>query len=442
MSLRTRLALFIAVAVAVALLLQGVSGYLVFRQQAYASLDNDLRLYLTQVRRALPRNQGPRRGDFGFLPRDYLAKVRFIRDGEVIAAQDDFPEGIPLELGERPRTYGIWRVGSQTEDLPGRVGVDPLDVQVALSSRDLLRSLERYRRTLAFTVLSVSALGALLAFWLSRPALRPLEHLLSVAQRVATSGNLSLRVPTGGGGELGTLSETFNRMLSRLAAFRARESDFTRSASHELRTPLASMTLHLSSYREGYADAEETVAVLEEEVGRMTHLTEALLTLAREGRTQQIGVDAAGLARETAERAGVVYQGPASLTLSGDPILLRQALSNLIENAQKHAPGTKVIELKASVDEAQPYALLSVSDAGPGMSSEEMRRASEAFYRAPGTRTKGSGLGLTVVAQVAQVHGGRLELSPNHPSGLRATMWLRLAEQDEPHQSRTPRLST
>ena len=359
--------------------------------------------------------------------------MRFVRDGEVIAAQDDFPEGVPLELGERPQTYGIWRVGSQTEDLLGRVGVDPFDIQVALSSRDLLRSLGRYRRTLVFTILSVSTLGALIAFWVSRPALRPLGHLLSAAQRVATSGDLSLRVPTGGGGELGTLSETFNRMLARLSAFRERESDFTRNASHELRTPLASMTLHLSSYREGYANADETVAVLEEEVGRMTRLTEALLTLAREGRTQQIGVDAAGLARESAERAGVVYQGPASLTLSGDPILLRQALSNLIENAQKHAPGAEVeVGLKTFSDTEQSYALLSVSDAGPGMSSEEMRRASEAFYRAPGTRTKGSGLGLTVVAQVAQVHGGRLELSSNHPSGLRATMWLRLAEQDEP----------
>ena len=433
MSLRTRLALFIAVAIAAALLLQGVSGYLVFKQQAYANLDNELDLYLSQVRRALPGDRRPRRGERLPRNRDYVARVRFVENGEVIAAQDDFPEGVPLELGEQPQTYGIWRVGSQTEDLLGRAGVDPFEIQVALSSRDLLRSLARYRRTLVFTIVSVSSLGAFIAFLISRPALRPLDHLLNAAQRVAASGDLSLRVPTGGSGELGQLSETFNRMLERLSAFRERESSFTRSASHELRTPLTSMTLHLSSYREGYADAEETVAVLEEEVERMTRLTEALLTLAREGRTQHIGVDLAGLAREVAEKADVVYEGPEHLALSGDPILLRQALLNLVENAKKHAPGAEV-EVKLEPLTEQPYAVLAVLDTGPGMSDEARRRATEAFYRAPNTRTKGSGLGLTVVAQVAAVHGGRLDLLPNHPKGLTAEMWLSLAEQDQPHQ--------
>ena len=434
MSLRTRLALFIAVAIAAALLLQGVSGYFLFRQQAFANLDRELDLYLTQVREALPRDRRPRHGERLPRNRDYIVRVRFVQDGEAIAAQDDFPVGIPLELGEQPQTYGIWRVGSQTEDLLGRVGIDSFDIQVALSSRDLLRSLGRYRRTLVFTIVSVSALGALIAFFLSRPALRPLDYLLSAAQRVAASGDLSLRVPTGGSGELGILSETFNRMLARLAAFRQRESSFTRNASHELRTPLASMTLHLSSYREGYADAEETVAVLEEEVGRMTRLTDALLTLAREGRTQQIGVDVARLARETAERAEVAYRGPEHLALPGDPVLLRQALLNLVENAKKHAPGADVeVELGTFSDAEQPYAILSVSDTGPGMSDDVMKRASEAFYRAPGTRTKGSGLGLTVVAQVAEVHGGRLELVRNQPRGLIAKVWLRLLSEAQPH---------
>ena len=428
MSLRTRLALFIAVAIAAALLLQGVSGYVAFRQQAYARLDGDLDLYLTQVRRALPRDRGPRRGDFGFLPRDYVARVRFVRDGEVVAAQDGFPEDVPLKLASGPQTYGVWRVGSK-EELLARAGVETFHIQAALSSRDLLRSLERYRRTLFFTILSVSALGALIAFLLSRPALRPLDHLLNTAQRVATSGDLSLRVPQTGGGELSRLSETFNRMLSRLSAFRQRESDFTRNASHELRTPLTSMTLHLSSYREGYADAEETVAVLEEEVERMTRLTQALLTLAREGQTQQVELDIAMLALEVADSNEVIYRGPERLNLSGDPVLLRQALLNLVDNAKKHAPGAEVVVgLKTFVDLEPPYAVLSVSDTGPGMSSEAMQRATEAFYRAPGTRVPGSGLGLSVVAQVAEVHGGRLELSPNHPSGLSATMWLSLQD--------------
>ena len=424
MSLRTRLALFIALAIALALLAQGVFGYLSFRQQGYASLDRDLNLYLEGVQREVLRSRG-RRDPRGLGPlvlptEDYVARSRVVYQGEVVWQQPDgFPD-VPLEPTPHPRTYGVWRVSSVT---PGPPSAD-FFIQAAVSSRGLIEGLARYRRTLLFTVVSVSFLGALASLLLSRPALRPLQHLLATAQRVAASGDLSLRVPQTGGGELGELSATFNRMLERLSAFRQRESAFTRSASHELRTPLTAMKLQLSSYREGYAGAEETFAVLEGEVERMTRLSEALLTLAREGRTQRVGVDVAALARGVAEEARVAYEGPETLELSGDPILLRQALVNLLENASKHAPGADVVvTLESRTAAGQASAVLSVADTGPGMSPEALARATEAFYRAPGTRTPGSGLGLTVVAQVAEVHGGRLELK-NPPQGLRAEMWL------------------
>ena len=438
MSLRTRLALFIALAVAAALLTQGVFGYLSFRQQAYASLDRNLRLYLTQLQTS-QRERGPRGG-----PRDaqvldelfegYVARARVVREGQVVAQPGDFPADVPVEFALKPKTYGSWRVGSVAarSGPPGfqeRQGLpdDPTQdyIQGAVSSYELLEGLRRYRRTLLITVLGVSALGALASLLLSRPALRPLQHLLSTAQRVAASGDLSLRVPQTGGGELGELSATFNRMLERLSAFRVRESTFTRNASHELRTPLAAMRLHLSAYREGYEKAEETLAVLDEEVERMTRLSEALLTLAREGRTGRVGVDVAGLAVEVATEADIEYEGPERLELSGDPTLLRQALVNLVENARKHAPGADVtVALETRREAEKLFAVLSVTDDGPGLSPDALARAGEAFYRAPGTRTPGSGLGLTVVAQVAEVHGGRLELLPHAPHGLRAEVWV------------------
>ena len=431
MTLRARLALFIAVAIAAALLVQGVFGYLSFRQQAYASLDRALSLYLTQLQTSQRRDRGPRGG-----PRDaelldelfegYVARARFVSAGGVVAQPDDFPAEVPAELAKRPRTYGIWRVGSVAVNAPGSDDASSLVIQAAISSQSLLEGLERYRRTLLFTVLGVSALGALLASLLSRPALRPLQHLLSTAQRVAASGDLSLRVPQTGSGELAELSATFNRMLARLANFRERESAFTRNASHELRTPLTAMKLQLSAYREGYAGAEETFDVLEGEVERMTRLSEALLTLAREGRAQRVGVDVAALAKGVAEEAGVAYEGPAGLELSGDPLLLRQALVNLVENAKKHAPGASVTVALEPRTPGQPFAVLSVTDTGPGLPPEAAARASEAFYRAPGTRTPGSGLGLAVAAGVAGAHGGRLELAPNEPHGLKAELWLGL----------------
>lgn len=155
----------------------------------------------------------------------------------------------------------------------------------------------------------------------------------------------------------------------------------------------------------------------------MTHLSESLLTLAREGRGQRVGLDLAQLAREVAQKAGVPYQGPPHLETSGDPILLRQALENLLSNAQKYAPGAPVrLELSQEGD----FAVLSVLDEGPGMPPEVLKRAAEPFYRAPGTRVPGNGLGLSVAAQVAQVHGGRLELKNLEPHGLKAELWIRV----------------
>ena len=431
MTLRTRLALFIAAAIAGALLVQGVFGYLSFRQQAYASLDRDLDLYLTQVQTSFRRSRGPRGGSrdvalLNELFEGYVARARVISESQVVAQPEDFPAEVPAERSARPRTYGIWRVGSVAVNAPGSNDASSLVIQAAISSQALVEGLERYRRTLLFTVLGVSALGALLAFFLSRPALRPLQHLLNTAQRVAASGDLSLRVPQTGSGELAELSATFNRMLARLANFRERESAFTRNASHELRTPLTAMKLQLSAYRAGYAGVEETVGVLEGEVERMTRLSKALLTLAREGRAQRVGVDVAELAKGVAEEAEITYEGPAALELSGDPLLLRQALVNLVENAKKHAPGASVTVALEPHTLGQPFAVLSVSDTGPGLPPEAAARASEAFYRAPGTRTPGSGLGLAVAAGVAGAHGGRLELTPNKPHGLKAELWLGL----------------
>lgn len=117
------------------------------------------------------------------------------------------------------------------------------------------------------------------------------------------------------------------------------------------------------------------------------------------------------------------------LELTGDPILLRQALTNLLENTEKHAPGASAeITLERQSQGSGRYAVLGVRDTGPGMSAEVLERAAEAFYRASGTRVPGSGLGLSVVAQIAEVHGGRLVLEHNTPSGVQANLWLALLD--------------
>lgn len=420
MTLRLRLALFIALAIALALLAQGLLGYLSFQRSLYATLDRDLEAYARAVLEALHFDSRGFRGRNrpARLPQGYVAGARLLQGEGVLREWGSFPAELSLPrtgLPSEVRTVGLWRVG--TLELGGGY-----TLQVALQSQQVLRSLQNYRDTVLYSALVVVLTGAAIAWLLAGPALRPLRHLLAATARVAGSGDLGERVPPGGSGELGELSQTFNRMMERLQAFLQREVQFTRNASHELRTPLTAIKLQLDAYRQGYAGLEETLGVVEQETERMIRLSEALLTLAREGRAQRVSLDLAALARELAAEAGVPYAGPERLELSGDPLLLRQALLNLLDNARKYAAGS---EIRLELKRREGFAVLEVSDTGPGMPPEALRQAAEPFYRAPGTRQAGVGLGLSVAAQVAQAHGGRLELEPNAPRGLVARLWLR-----------------
>lgn len=447
MSLRLRLALFIALAIALALLVQGFLGYASFERLQMGNLERELGAYLGRIAAQLEGRRGPgmfRRDrdhdETRFLPGPLerlrenaprlplpnpappgtVASARLVREGQVWREWGSFPEAIPLRESLEPRLEQNWLYQSV------RLGPG-VYLQGAIEASQVRASLAGYQQTVLFTVLVVALLGAWVAWLVSGPALRPLRHLQEATRRVADSGDLSLRVPAEGSGELLRLSQTFNQMLERLSAFRERETQFTRNAAHELRTPLTAMRLQLDSQQQGLALPEETLAVVREEVERMSRLSESLLTLAREGRGQKVGLDLAQLAQEVAARAGVPYQGPQTLKLTGDPLLLAQALENLLNNAQKYAPRAPVqVELEAAPDPA--FVILRVRDEGPGMPPEVLARAAEPFYRAPGVRVPGHGLGLSVVAQVAQAHQGRLVLMLNRPQGLQAELWIRLSE--------------
>ena len=448
MTLRVRLALLIAAAIAVALLLQGIFSYLSVRQTLYASLDHDLGAYLGQTlseyQRQQPRPPQPGSPQPGSPPRDNpaqprdnpappldsLGSARLIADGVVIRSWGQFPSGIPLpdssdlEAGRAaPVSLGAWRV--RTERLPRGQSL-----QAAISEISVRSSLASYQQSVIVTVLLVAAFGAWLAWWLTGPALQPLRVLTQTARRVAQSGDLSLRVPIQtAGGELGDLSQTFNEMLERLTEFLTRETQFTRNASHELRTPLTALTLHLSAYREGLTTPTETLEVVGEEVQRMSQLTAALLILAREGRAEPAKLDLAELAHQMALEADATYTGLAHLELLADPTLLRQTLRNLLENAAKYAPQSAVtVSLVVLPRDGAAHAVLSVRDHGLGLPADALLKATQAFYRAPGVRVAGSGLGLSVVNQIALVHRGHLELVNSVPQGLEVRLWLPMEE--------------
>ena len=442
MSLRARLALLMALMIAVAVMAQGAVGYARYERLTLEEADRQLSDYVTDTVQSLPQDLLPRapnpRGpndrrdpdkkpkyDPGFgrrgpnQPRlidpNPSARARLLRDGSVIQTFGQvFPNVKP--------TNGLtsidgWRVAAI--DLRNN-----LRLEAAISLQDGQRGLRNYLESLALTVPLFAALGALVAWLLSASALAPLETLIRAASHVADSGDLSARVPSKNGfgkSELERLGSTFNQMLERLQGFLEREVDFTRTAAHELRTPLTALRAQLDAQAQGWVTSDEALESARNQTERMTKLSEALLILAREGRTEMASLDLARLAREVASRHQVSYTGPDSSPTRGSTVLLERALENLLENASIHAANSSV---NVQLEQIGASLQLSVTDTGHGLSPEALERAREAFYRAPGTKSQGSGLGLAVVDRIARAHGGTFKLENSDPHGLRAILEL------------------
>ncbi len=430
MSLRLRLAVFIGVLIALAVLAQGVVGYKRFERLGLLEVDQALSNYFDEIaRRPMMGSKGGRFGDrydnnqsapppimFRNLEtRNRLLRVRLLQNEIPIATVGDaFPDQIQIPKNSM-LTIGRWRAASR--DLS-----ESLRVEAVINLEDQQRGVRNYLQSLFLTVPLFSLLGAFAAWLFSAAALQPLENLIGATQHVADSGDLTQRVPhRQGKGELERLSQTFNQMLERLQGFREREIGFTRTAAHEFRTPLTAMRAQLDAQREGWATADEALDTARDQVERMTKLSQALLVLAREGRAELSSIDLANMAQTIAIARGATYIGVDSLPIQGNQILLERALENLLENAIKHAPNS---EITVRLEKDAGKVLLSVTDMGAGIKPAALERASEAFYRAPGTKAYGSGLGLAVVENIMKAHGGRLLLENVVPHGLKVTLEL------------------
>lgn len=372
-------------------------SYLAFKRLLEADLDRSLLFFVG----ALSEGRRPPRGEFAF---------RLVR-GEEAHQSPNFPDWPRLTPG------AYWREGWRVLvlEVPGGT------LTVARYDPGAVAALQSFRLALLGTGALLTLLFALLASRVAQVALRPLSRLTEVARRVADSGDLSHRVEAKGSGELKALAESFNHMLERLQAFLDRERRFTRDAAHELRTPVAAALAQVEGAEAGYLPKEEALQAAKEELLRMKRLVEALLVLAREGRVARVGLDLAALARQEAEAFRVPYQGPEALPFLGDPLLLAQALRNLLQNARLHGEGRGV---EVALREEGQEAVLEVRDQGPGMPEEALKEAGRPFFRASGK--PGEGLGLSVAQKVAEAHGGRLELLANRPSGLVARLRLPL----------------
>jgi signal transduction histidine kinase len=284
----------------------------------------------------------------------------------------------------------------------------------------------------------------LLLGWLGGALIRRtlLSELHTIRQTASAivRGDLSRRLPTqNAGDELDMLAQTLNRMLDQIEHLVHGVRNVSNAIAHDLRTPLAELRSHLEELSLTRPSPEETFAEIEiavADVDRVIGIFNALLRLAeidtgarRAGFVQvdvaEVAAEAAEFYRPVAELNGIrlVFESSNKLEVSGDPLLLAQAIGNLIENALKYAQknGTITVEVGQRPDASVEVA---VADDGPGIPDEEKSKVTERFYRGDASRgTPGVGLGLSLVAAVAKLHGGSLELSDNRP-GLRARLVL------------------
>jgi signal transduction histidine kinase len=251
-------------------------------------------------------------------------------------------------------------------------------------------------------------------------------------------GRLSHRLETSrSGDELDMLSQTINGMLEQIEHLINGVRNVSNSIAHDLRTPLAELRSRLEELSLTRPPPGETFTEIDAalaDVDRVIAIFNALLRLAQIDagmrRSGFVPFDAAKLAADAvefylpaAELKGVTltYRGSGPAPTSGDPVLLAQAVSNLIDNALKYSPPGGSVSVDAVRGEGDAVEI-AVADNGPGVADSEKPRLVERFYRGDASRgTPGVGLGLSVVDAVAKLHGGFLKLADNNP-GLRARL--------------------
>ncbi|MFD6181120.1 sensor histidine kinase [Streptomyces goshikiensis] len=297
--------------------------------------------------------------------------------------------------------------------------------------------------------------AAALAWWVTGQALRPVAAIRTGLAAV-TASELGRRVPDpGGADEIAELARTVNDTLDRLERSDARQRQFTADASHELRNPLAAVRSRLEVALE--SPDRESVAAALADTERLQRIAADLLLLARldedgagagdggrggtgggtgtgagngggAGHARSEPVDLALLAAEDVARrpeprVAVRLEARAPVPASGDPARLERALANLVDNALRHARAG--VTVRAGADPAGGWALLEVTDDGPGIPEADRDRVFERFVRLDPDRSRaagGTGLGLAIAREIARAHGGDVQALASSAGGARLVL--------------------
>jgi two-component system sensor histidine kinase MprB len=443
MSLRARLAVLAAAAVALAVVVVSAVAFRASRDQQVDALDDALetRAVETAARASLILDLDTqlRAASRFFEPEGSLQIVddtgaslrpagqealpvaavdRAVASGELDAVLRDVTvDGRSLRMvtvavpGARPGPrFGPPRPTTVESGLGDRQAL-----QLAESREALDESLAGLRRSLILVALLGVAVAAVAGLVVARRALRPVARLTEAAEHVAETQDLGAGIEVGREDELGRLARAFNEMLAALDRSRQQQHRLVTDASHELRTPLTSLRTNVELLqRAASIPPDERARIVDdavEELEELSTLVAELVDLAMDNARASEAWEDVPL-RPLAERAADRWRrrrpGPIRVdaddsVVSGNPTLLERALANLVENAAKWSEPGDPIEVTVGAGR------VSVRDLGPGIPPTERDRVFDRFYRSPGNQDRpGSGLGLAIVDDIVDAHGGEV----------------------------------
>ena len=288
----------------------------------------------------------------------------------------------------------------------------------------------RFRTTNWYITAVVTVLSGILAYFVSGHALKPLHSFASQVERVQMNNLADMRIDEDALPEFKQLSQSFNQMLERLNDAFAAQRQFTGNAAHELRTPMALLQAQLELFSAEHPDMQpetaEFLSLLREQTERLTRLTKTLLEMsnlrqvARNERIrlapmiEEIFTDLAPLS----DKCGVTLTAEGDGIMTGSDALIYRLIFNLTENAVKYnRPGGSV---RVSVAQEPEKLLIRVSDNGCGIPEEYQQSIFQPFFRVDKSRSReygGAGLGLSLVWEIADIHGGSVRVEESSKNG-------------------------
>jgi len=436
-SLRARLALSAAVAVAAATALTSGVVYLAYSSQVTHKLDKSLE---TRAAKLSARGLGnllalrfnePVFGGIEGITQIVTAKGRVLRPPSAQQTLKVDPRAAAVASGASRSFYENVNTAAGTQ----RVLTLPLGsgyaLQVARPVGDLSANVHNLAILLLLVNLAGIALAAVLGLAVARSALSPLARLTRTVETLTATGDLEIAIPAEKG-ELGVLAARFDELLRALRASRAAQRQLVADASHELRTPLTSLRMNLETLLDApdlpRTDKERLLRDLTSQIDELNGLVGDLVEVARDSEPAATITDIrldqlVERMVESARRNAPQVTFSTTLTPSvirGVPGRVERAVANLLENAAKWSPREATIEVGVSHGE------VTVRDHGSGIDPDDLPHVFDRFYRASTARGRpGSGLGLAIVRNVAETHGGTVSAENTGDGGALFRLTLR-----------------